>query len=93
MSDEARTGGARITWSNGATATLSAAEGIHIVAHSSKAYPPGAPVQGTLHASDGERAFTLKVTNSRKIADATWEVRGRLVAATVDVVAAFARAV
>jgi hypothetical protein len=31
------------------------------------------------------------VTNSRKIADATWEVRGRLVAATVDVVAAFAR--
>jgi hypothetical protein len=83
--------GARITWSSGATATLSAVDGIHVTTHSSKAFPPGAPVQGTLHADDGERAFTLKVTNSRKIADTTWEVRGRLVAATVDVVAAFAR--
>jgi hypothetical protein len=82
----------RITWNAGATASLVAVDGIHVTVHSTKAFPPGAPVTGTFHADDGNaRAFTLKVTNSRKVGDATWEVRGRLVAATVDVVAAFAR--
>lgn len=84
---------ARITWSAGGEATLATANGVQVTMHSNKPYPPGAPVQGTLHLGDGERAFTLKCTGSHKIADETWEVRGRLVTATSDVLAAFARGV
>lgn len=82
----------RITWSDGATATVVSAQGIQVVVHSSKPYPPGAPVNGVLHANDGDRPLTLKSTGSRKLADATtptWEVKGRLLSAPVDLVAAF----
>ncbi|MEI8256676.1 MAG: hypothetical protein WCJ30_13460, partial [Deltaproteobacteria bacterium] len=66
---------------------------VQITVHSDKPFPPGAPVQGLLHAGDGDRAFAIKVTNSRLIAPGTWEVRGRLVTATSDVIASFARCV
>jgi len=82
---------ARITWSAGGEATLAVVNGVQVTVHSNKPYPPGAPVPGALHLGDGERPFTLKVTGSRKIADETWEVRGRLLTATSDVLAAFAR--
>jgi hypothetical protein len=83
----------QITWNAGGEATVAVVNGVQVTVHSSKPYPPGAPVPGTLHASDGDRAFTIKVAGSRKIAEATWEVRGRLVTATSDVLAAFARSV
>ncbi len=84
---------AAIVWSVGGAAKLVSVSNLQVVVHSDKPFPPGAPVQGVLRADDGDRAFTLKVTGSRRIEDGTWEVRGRLVTATSNVIAAFARCV
>ena len=80
-----------IVWSNGGEASLISAAGSQIVVHSNKPFPPGAPVSGTL-GSDEPKTFVVKIGGSRKIADAMWEVRGRLSTATTDVLNAFANA-
>lgn len=80
-----------IQWSDGGEADVVQASGIHITVRSTRPFPPGAPVTGTL-AGHPAYPFTLKVAGSRKVEEGIWEVRGRLVTATSAVIAAFARA-
>jgi hypothetical protein len=80
-----------IRWTAGGEAELVSAAGVQVTVRSTKPFPPGAPVPGTL-TLDAPYAFTLKVAGSRRIAEGVWEVRGRLTTATTDVLAAFARA-
>ena len=80
---------AGVRWSDGGEATVVAADALLVTVRSTRPFPPGAPARGTL---DGAHEFTLKVAGSRKESDG-FEVRGRLVSATVAVREAFARAV
>ena len=84
---------ARVSWTGGGEATLVTISALQVTFQSNKPFPPGAPVAGTLHLDDGTREFGLKVVGSRKSADTMWEVRGRLVTATSELLAAFGRAV
>lgn len=77
-----------VRWEGDGEATVVAADAIHVTVRSTRPFPPGAPAQGTL---DGAHGFTLKVAGSRRGPDG-YEVRGRLVSATVAVRDAFARA-
>lgn len=81
-----------IAWENAGDAQVVSAAGVQVVLRSTRPYPPGAPVQGTLATASGPKIFTLKVAGSRKVAEDVWEVRGRLLTATVDLIAAFAAA-
>ncbi len=80
-----------IEWTGGGSARVVSANGMLVEVHSTRPFPPGAPVPGTLTA-DGAHAFTLKVAAARKIAETTWAVRGRLLTPTAAVIAAFAQA-
>ena len=81
---------ARITWDDGGEATLGPVHGLAVtLVDSTRAYPPGAPVRGTLH---GERdvAFTLKVAGSKREGEGEgFTVRDKLVSATAAVRDAF----
>lgn len=77
-----------VRWSGGGEASVVAADAVHVTVRSTRPFPPGAPAQGTL---DEVHPFTLKVAGSRKESE-LFEVRGRLVSATVAVREAFARA-
>lgn len=81
------TEGARITWESGGEGRVVRADGVLVTVRSTRAFPPGAPPNGTLH-TEPSHAFTLKVAGSRREGDA-FVVRGRLVNATVAVLAAF----
>lgn len=81
--------GTRITWDDGGEAALGAVDALHMTAlASTRAFPPGAPVRGVLHAEAPVR-FELKVAGSKREGDG-YVVRGRLVNATTAVRAAFA---
>ena len=82
-----------IIWSQGGSAAVVQCEGVHVTVRSDRAFPPGAPAAGSLCISaDRTLGFTLKVASSRSVAEGVWEVRGRLVTATREVLDAFARA-
>jgi hypothetical protein len=79
---------ARITWDDGGEATLGPVHDLAVtLLHSTRAYPPGAPVRGSLH-GDGPVAFTLKVAGSKREGEG-FTVRGKLVSATAAVRDAF----
>jgi hypothetical protein len=78
----------RITWDDGGDATLGPVHDLAVtLLASSRAYPPGAPVRGTLH-GDTPLAFTLKVAGSKREGEG-YTVRGKLVSATAAVRDAF----
>jgi hypothetical protein len=80
-----------IQWAVGGEAEIVAVDGVRLTVHSTKPFPPGAPVPGTL-TLETAHPFTLKVAGSRKVAEGVWQVQGRLTTATSDVLAAFAQA-
>ena len=78
----------RITWDDGGEATLGPVHDLAVtLLASSRAYPPGAPVRGTLH-GEAALAFTLKVAGSKREGEG-FTVRGKLVSATAAVRDAF----
>ncbi|MDP3279078.1 MAG: hypothetical protein Q8Q09_28055 [Deltaproteobacteria bacterium] len=79
-----------ITWNEGGAASVRTAREIEVVVRSSVPYPPGKPAGGTLRHDTQSLAFTLKVARSQKVSEGLWDVRGRLLDATVAVRAAFA---
>ena len=87
-----------IVWEKGGEARVLEAKGEQVVLRSTVPYPPGAPVPGALRAaSEGDETtashgFVVKVSGSKKVSPTEWDVRGRLVTATVAVREAFARA-
>lgn len=81
----------RVTWSDGGDGEVAKVDDLHVTVLSSRAFPPGMPAKGTLHA-DAPHAFTLKVAASRREGE-RFRVQGRLVSATVAVRAAFQGAV
>lgn len=92
MTDSEKTEGP-ITWEKGGGARVLEAKGEQVTLRSTVPYPPGAPVPGTLR--DGEGAghgFVVKVAGSKKVSPTEWDVKGRLVTATVAVREAFAKA-
>ncbi len=81
----------RITWDAGGEGEVGEVDGLHVtVRASTRAFPPGAPANGTLHA-EPPVSFELKVAGSRR-EEGGFVVRARLVNATVAVRAAFAAA-
>lgn len=79
---------ARITWDDGGEATLGPVHDLAVtLVDSTRAYPPGAPVRGTLHGAS-DVAFTLKVAGSKREGEG-FTVRGKLVSATAAVRDAF----
>jgi hypothetical protein len=84
---------ATIAWATGGDGVLLAHDGGTLVTvRSTKPFPPGAPVAGTLGAGERQWAFQLKVASTRKVDEGAWEVRGRLLSATTELIAAFASA-
>jgi hypothetical protein len=79
-----------ITWDQGGEAEVVRAQGVQATVRSTKPFPPGAPVQGTLLGPTSV-TFTLKVASIRKVQEQVWEIHGRLITATAEVLAAFAR--
>jgi len=101
MSDDALPGTATtagapadtIVWTRGGTAWVESLRDIHPSVVSTVAYPPGAPVEGTLDAPGmGPLRFTLKVTGSRQ-RDDRWVVSGRIISPTNLLRGAFLAAV
>lgn len=83
-----------ITWSvGGGTATVAEADGTLVTLISTRPFPPGAPVMGTLTTDEGMAwGFTLKMATARKVDPTHWSLRGRLTTCPSDVLAAFAAA-
>ncbi len=81
---------ARVTWNGGGEAEVVEVDELRVTVRSTRAFPPGAPAQGTL-GGDPPLAFTLKVAGSKREGD-RFVVRGRLVSATVSVREAFVAA-
>jgi hypothetical protein len=71
----------RIAWDDGGEATLGTVHDLTVTFHAStRAFPPGAPVRGTLH-GEAPMRFVLKVMGSKREGEG-FTVRGRLVSAT-----------
>lgn len=65
-----------IQWTRGGTATVDAADNVHVTVRSSIPFPPGAPAEGTITHEGATHTFTLKVAGSQKVGE-RWVVRGR----------------
>ncbi len=78
-----------LVWEGGGHGTVVTVDKLLVTVRSTRAFPPGQPAQGVLHAPEGgTQAFTLKIGNSRRVAD-RFEVRGRLLNATTNLRTAF----
>ena len=88
ISDESMSARGEVEWGGGGRAVVISASGVHVQLHSTRPFAPGTPAPGAL-GGETPRSFVLKVATSRKLDDDTWDVRGRLVTATRDVLAAF----
>jgi hypothetical protein len=78
---------ASLTWDGGGEASFVVVEGDRVTLRSTRAFPPGAPARGVLTGAE-THAVTVKVAGSKREADESFTVRGRLVSPTVALRAA-----
>jgi hypothetical protein len=69
-----------VTWKDGGTAAIEELDGERIQLSSTRAFAPGSRPEGTVSA--GNAPFWMKVHGSRRQADGTYRVAGRLLNAT-----------
>ena len=80
----------RVAWAKGGEVEIVASDGLHVTVLSTRAVPPGAPIEGFLEDTE-VRAFVLKVASARREGD-RFVVAGRLFGATTALREAFLRA-
>lgn len=72
---------AKVVWAKGGTAEITALDGDAVTLVSSTPAPPGARIEGRA-ALDVEVAIKVKVHSSKKSADGTFVIQGRMLDAT-----------
>jgi hypothetical protein len=75
---------ARITWTDGGTASIDAIEGERVELTSSRAFAPGSRPEGTIEGVIGpeREGIWMKIHGSRRNEDGSFRVTGRLLNAT-----------
>ena len=71
-----------VSWNQGGTATIDLIDDDRIELSSTRAFAPGSRPEGTLMMGDAPSPFWVKVHGSRRQADGTYRVQGRLLNAS-----------